>query len=183
MFPFLIVGFVMIINVAAERFVTSSGGSGLLLTPSFGIGMLVAIFAYLSLYYLALRNRRNVRMHAGYMLTTPLILFESPFSRIMLDHMPSLVFTGSEFPQRILHATVISIGISVAFAVAMYLRDRRGGLPFLLAAVIMAVQAVAMYVGPGIEWIRTGFAAYASIPDWLTLVTGFALGAVVSWAG
>ncbi|MFO7763763.1 MAG: hypothetical protein R6V61_08545 [Wenzhouxiangellaceae bacterium] len=101
----------------------------------------------------------------------------------LVNHMPSLVFTGSEFPQRILDAIVISIGISVAFAVAMYLRDRRGGLPFLLAAVIMAVQAVAMYVSPGIEWIRTGFAAYASIPDWLTLVTGFALGAAVSWAG
>lgn len=183
LFPLLIVGFVMIINVSAERFVSSDGGSGLWLTPSFGIGMAVAIAAYLSLYYLALRNRRNVRLHAGYMLTTPLILFESPFSRIMLDHMPFLVFTGSEFPQRIIDAIVISIGISIVFAVVLYLRDPRWRFPFLLAAILMIVQAVAMYVGPSSEWLRAGFAVYASVPDWLTLVTGFALGVAVSWAG
>lgn len=183
LFPFLIVGFVMIIDVSAERFVSSDGGSASFLTPSFGIGMVVAISAYLTMYYLALRNRRNVRLHAGYMLTTPLILFESPFSRVMLDHMPFLVFTGSDFPQKVLDAIVISIGISIVFAVAVYLRDRRWGQPFLLAAVFMTVQAAVMYTAPGIEWIGAGFAAYASVPEWLTLVIGFAAGAAVSWAG
>ncbi len=85
-------------------------------TPSFGLSMVFAIVAYLVLFYLALRNRRSVRLHAGYMLATPLVLFESPFSRIMLDHLPFLVFTGAGFPQRILDAIVISMAMAIAFA-------------------------------------------------------------------
>jgi len=33
-------------------------------TPSFGLSMVFAIVAYLVLFYLALRNRRSVRLHA-----------------------------------------------------------------------------------------------------------------------
>jgi hypothetical protein len=175
LFPFLIVGFVMIINVAAARFITSDSAGTQFLTPSFGLSMVFAIVAYLVLFYLALRNRRNVRLHAGYMLATPLVLFESPFSRIMLDHLPFLVFTGTGFPQRILDAIVISMALAIAFALVMYLRDRKSG--------ILLLQAVAMFFGTGIEWVRTGFAAYAAIPDWITILIGFGLGAAVSWTG
>lgn len=183
MFPFLIVGFVMIINVSAERFVTDDSVGAQFMTPSFGVGMAFAIVAYLVLYYLALRSRRNVRLHAGYMLTTPLVLFESPFSRVMLDHFPFLVFTSSEFPQRVVDAIVISMAVSIAFALVMYLRDRRGGIPFLVAGVLMTLQAVAMYFGTSSEWVRSAFAAYAAIPAWITIGTGFTLGAAISWLG
>ena len=145
--------------------------------------MFFAIVAYLVLYYKALTSRRNVRLHAGYMLTTPLVLFESPFSRVVLDYMPFLVFTNSEFPQRLLDAIVICMGLSIAFALVMYLRDRRTGIPFLVAAGIMFLQAVSMYMGAHLEWIRLAFAAYAQIPDGLTLVAGFLAGAAVAWLG
>ena len=183
LFPFLIVGFVMIINVSAQRFVAAEDEMAAFLTPSFGLSMAFAILAYLVLYYQGLRNRRNIRLHAGYMLTTPLVLFESPFSRIMLDHLPFLVFTNSDFPQRILDAIVISMAMAIAFALVMFFRDRRGGTPFLVAAVLMTLQAVSMYVGTMSDWVRAGFAAYAGIPDWITIAAGFALGAAVSWLG
>ena len=101
----------------------------------------------------------------------------------MLDHLPFLVFTGTGFPQRILDAIVISMAMAIAFALVMYARDRKTGTPFLVAAALIAVQAVTMYVGTSIEWVRSGFAAYAAIPDWITIVVGFALGALVCWLG
>ena len=52
---------------------------------SFLIGMAIAIAAYVTVYYRALKYRRKVWVHSGYMLTTPLILFESPFGRIALS--------------------------------------------------------------------------------------------------
>ena len=73
------------------------------------------------------------------MLATPLVLFESPFSRVMLDHLPFLVFTGTGFPQRILDAIVISMAMAAVFALAMYLRDRKTGVPFLVAAGLIVV--------------------------------------------
>ena len=129
LFPFLIVGFVMIINVSAAAYLADENPVARFLGPSFGMAMAFAIFAYLTLYYLALKNRRNVRLHAGYMLTTPLILFESPFGRVLLSFLPFMVFTGSDFPQRILDAIVIAMGISIAFALVVYMRDRKSGTP------------------------------------------------------
>ena len=183
LFPFLIVGFVMIINVSAASYIANESAKARFLTPSFGLSMLFAILAYLTVFYLALKHRRRVRLHAGYMLTTPLILFESPFSRIMLSYMPFLVFTTSEFPQRILDAIVISMTFSIAFALFLYLRDRKSGIPFLVAASFMCVQAICMYFGTSIEWVRQAFEAYAQIPEELTILLGFSSGAAVSWFG
>lgn len=183
LFPFLIVGFVMIINVSAAAYIADENPGARFLNPSFGLSMLFAILAYLTVFYLALRHRRNVRIHAGYMLTTPLILFESPFSRIMLSYMPFLVFTTSEFPQRILDAIVIAMSMSIAFALFLYLRDRKSGIPFLVAAGFMGTQAICMYFGTRIEWVRQAFDIYAQIPEQLTILIGFLLGAAVSWFG
>ena len=147
------------------------------------LAMMIAILAYLTVFYQALRHRRSVRLHAGYMLVTPLILFESPFSRIILSDLDFLIFTGSAFPQRVLDAIVIAIGLSVAFALALYLRDRKTGTPFLLAAGFLSVEAICMYVGTSIEWVRAGFGVYAAIPETVSIAAGFAAGAIVSWLG
>lgn len=183
LFPFVIVGFMMIINVSAAGYVANESPVARFLGPSFGLAMMFAVLAYLTLFYQALKNRRNVRLHAGYMLATPLILFESPFSRIILSDLPFLMFTESEFPQRILDAIVIAIGISIVFALVLYLRDRKSGIPFLVAAIFLFAESVAMYVGTNIEWVRQGFEAYARIPTALTLLVGFLLGATISWLG
>jgi hypothetical protein len=183
LFPFLIVGFVMIINLTAASYAAHEAEVIRFTGPSFALSMAFAIIAYLILYYLALKHRNNVRLHAGYMLTTPLVLFESPFSRVMLMYLPFMVFTGTEFPQRILDAIVISMGMACVFSLVMYLRDRRGGIPFLIAAVLIFVQAVTMYVGTNLQWVRDGLEAYAQISATATILCGFLLGAAVSWFG
>lgn len=183
LFPLLMVGFVSIINFSAASFAAEKNPFIVVMGPSFGIGMMVALAAYLTVFYLALKNRRNVRLHAGYMLMTPLILFESPFSRIMLKYFPSAVFTGTEGPQFIIDAIVISISLSILFALVMYLRDRKRGTPFLVAMAFMIVQSILMYLGSSVEWIRAGFTAYAQIPAEVTLALGFLLGIAVSWLG
>ncbi len=183
LFPLLIVGFVMIINVTAKSYVESQHLGDVFLGPSFALSMLFAIVAYLVLYYQALKHRRHTRLHAGYMLTTPLVLFESPFSRILLSYLPFLVFTNSDFPQRILDAIVISMGLAIVFAIGMYLRDRKGGIPFLVAAGLMILQAIAMYVGTHSETVRAAFLEYARIPEEITVLFGFLLGAAVAYRG
>lgn len=183
LFPLLIVGFVMIINVSAAGYAANENPIARFLGPSFGMSMLVAIVAYLTLYYQALRHRRNVRLHAGYMLTTPLVLFESPFSRIILSYLPFLIVTNSEIPQRILDAIVIAMGLSIVFALALYFRDRKSGIPFLVAAGFLFIESVCMYVGTNIEWVRQGFEIYARIPAEVSILIGFLVGATISWLG
>jgi hypothetical protein len=182
-FPFVIVGFVMIINVSAESFISAKNAFSVKITPSFGASMLFAIITYLVLFYQALKNRHNINLHAGYMLVTPLVLFESPFSRIMLDYMPFMIFTGSEGVRLILDAIVISMSMAIVFALVMYLRDRKNGLPFLVVAVLMTVQALTMAFAGDIQVWRDIFGAYSQIPEGITISAGLVIGAIVAWLG
>jgi hypothetical protein len=183
LFPFLIFGFVMIINLTAGHFAAGDGPVTMALGPSFGIGMGIAIIGYLTLFYLALKHRRNVKLHAGYMLATPLILFESPFSRVMGDYLPWMNVIGSEFPQAILDTIAISDAMVGVFALVLWARNRKHGAPWLIAAGFVLLQGVVMWFAPFVPAITAGFAAYAAIPPAITLALGIAAGSAAAWLG
>jgi hypothetical protein len=183
LFPFLIFGFVMIINLSAAKYLVRADPVISALGPSFGIGMGIAIAAYLTLFYGALKHRRNVKLHAGYMLATPLILFESPFSRVMGDYLPWMNVIGSQFPHAILDTIAISDALVAGFALWLWARNRKHGAPWLVAAGFVAVQGVVMWFAPFIPVIDAGFAAYAAIPPGVTLALGVAAGTAAAWLG
>jgi hypothetical protein len=174
----------MIINVSAARFSAPDAGEGIrLLGPAFGIGMGIAIAAYLTLFFLALKHRRNVKLHAGYMLATPLILFESPFSRVLGDYMPWMNVIDSDGPRWVLDTIAISDGLGVIFALVLWTTNRKHGAPWLVAAGFMALQAAAMWFTPDMPLIARGFAAYATIPPGMTLALGVLAGGAAAWFG
>lgn len=182
-FPLLIVGFVMIINVSANRFAAQESEFIALLGPAFGIGMAIAIAAYLTLFYLALRNRRNTRLHAGYMLATPLILFESPFSRMMDQFFPWMNVIGSEGPRQVLDTIAISDMLVAIFALVLYLMNRKHGAPWLVAMFFVLLQAVVMWFAPDIAIFNPLFAAYSAVPPALTIAIGLLLGGLAGYLG
>ena len=183
LFPFLILGFVMIIDVSAQRYATAEGAFILHNGPSFGVGMVIAITAYLTLFYHALKQRRNVKLHAGYMLATPLILFESPFSRVMGDFLPWMNVIGSEGPQAVQDTIAISDGLAIAFAMTLYFMDRKHGAPWLVASCFMGLQAMVMWNAPFVPALGPLFNAYAQIPLAVTAAAGIAAGALAGWLG
>lgn len=183
LFPFLILGFMMIIDVSAQRFASADNAFILHNGPSFGIGMAIAISAYLTLFYQALKNRRNVKLHAGYMLATPLILFESPFSRVIGQFMPWMNVIGSEGPQAVQDTIVISDGMGIIFAMTLYFMDRKHGMPWLVASFFMALQAVVMWNAPFMPGLGGWFVAYAQIPQAVTFTAGIAAGLLAGWYG
>jgi hypothetical protein len=183
LFPLLIVGLTMIINLSARRYAGNESPFIAFAGPSFAIGMAIAIAAYLVLFYQALRHRRNVKLHAGYMLATPLILFESPFSRVMDAFLPWLNVIGSEGPQGLFDTILISDTMATIFALALYLRDRKHGAPWLVAAAFMMVQGVVMWITPGNAALGAMLRAYAAVPEPVTLLIAVALGAAACWLG
>lgn len=88
LFPFLIAGLCAIIDRTGKGFIANDDPVRVMLGGSFLSGMGVAIAAYVTVYYRALKYRRQVWVHAGYMLATPLILFESPFGRLLNMFVP-----------------------------------------------------------------------------------------------
>ncbi len=113
LFPFLIGGLAAIIDVTAKGFVANADPVRQMFGGSFLIGMAVAMAAYVTVYYRALKYRRKVWTHAGYMLTTPLILFESPFGRILNMFMPGLIVTGPDTLGLIMTAILWSMALEL----------------------------------------------------------------------
>ncbi|PKB14749.1 hypothetical protein B0I00_2349 [Novosphingobium kunmingense] len=183
LFPFLILGLVMIMDVAGQRYAAQESAFTMHNGPSFGIGTGIAIAAYLTLFYQALKNRRRVKLHAGYMLATPLILFESPFSRVMEAYLPWMNVIGSDDIHIVQDTIAISDGLVALFALVLYSRDRRNGAPWLVAAGFCLFQAVVMWFGPYIPLMGTLFGAYATIPLPVTAAAGMAAGILAGWLG
>jgi hypothetical protein len=183
LFPLLILGFTMIINLAAARYAAKESEFIAYIGGAFGIGMAVAIAAYLTLFYQALKHRRNARLHAGYMLATPMILFESPFSRAMDQYFPWMNVIGSPGIQGLLDTIVVSNALVTLFALALYLRDRKHGAPWLVAIGFMTLQSITMWFAPGWPLLGDFFAAYARVPDGITLAGALLAGAAAGYFG
>ena len=183
LFPLLILGFMMIIDVSAQRYAVAENPFIVHNGPSFGIGMVIAIAAYLTLYYQALKSRRNIKLHAGYMLATPLILFESPFSRVIEQFLPWMNFIGSEGPQAVQDTIVISDSLGIVFAMTLYFMDRKHGAPWLVASCFMGLQSFVMWFSPFVPELGPLFRAYAQIPLVVTASLGIAAGALAGWLG
>jgi hypothetical protein len=66
----LIGGLFAIIDVTASNFAAGRGPVTMMFGGSFLLGLLVAVAAYVLLFYRALKYRRKVWLHSGYMLGT-----------------------------------------------------------------------------------------------------------------
>ncbi|HSQ98757.1 MAG TPA: hypothetical protein VLM36_02460 [Sphingomicrobium sp.] len=182
LFPFLIGGLAAIISRQSQEFVAGDPVR-LLYGPGFLIGTMVAMAAYVTVYYRALKYRRKVWIHAGYMLSTPLILFESPFSRIMGLYIPRFQVHGpADFPH-IMETILWSMALSLVISVVIWWRVRERAKPFLVTAGFIAVELLATGFASDFPVLRQldTFIGHAPVaPIWLM---GFTIGALTSWAG
>jgi hypothetical protein len=183
LFPFLIGGLAAIIDVTAKAFVAGDGPVRMMFGASFLIGMALAIAAYVTVYYRALKYRRKVWIHAGYMLTTPLILFESPFSRLLNAFMPGLVISGPGDLQLVMPAILWAMAIELTVIAAIWLKYRERANPFLVAGGFIVAQMLTMGLMADSALLRALLATVGQAPSAAVVLAGFAVGALTSWAG
>lgn len=182
LFPFLTGGLAAIISRQGEDFVALDPVN-LLYGPGFMLGTMVAIAAYVTVYYRALKYRQKVWVHAGYMLSTPLILFESPFSRIMGLYIPRFQVHGpADFPH-IMETILWSCAIELAIIAIIWWRVRDRAKPFLVTGGLIIVEVLALAFAsyfPVLKRLDTFIGHAPGAPIWLM---GFTVGALTSWAG
>lgn len=183
LFPFLIGGLAAIIDVTAKGYVAGDHPARIMFGGSFLIGLALAIAAYVTVYYRALKFRRKVWIHSGYMLTTPLILFESPFGRLLNGFMPGLTIRGPDDLHLIMPAILWSMAIELAIIAAIWLKFRERATPFLVAAAFIVAQMLTMGLMAQSAVLRSLLFALGQVPSAAVVLAGFALGALTSWAG
>lgn len=183
LFPFLTGGLAAIIDLTAKGYVAGEGATRALFGGAFLIGLLVAIAAYVMLYYRALKYRRATWLHAGYMLGTPLILWESPFSRLLNLFVPGLEITGPQDFPHILHSIVWANASALIFCLVVRWRVGARAQPFLVTAFFIAAQMVAMGQFGDLAIVRTSLTFIGHLPSALVVGAGIVAGALTSWAG
>jgi hypothetical protein len=183
LFPFLIAGFAAIIDVTAKGYVAGDGPVRTMFGGSFLIGMALAIAAYVTVYYRALKYRRKVWIHSGYMLTTPLILFESPFSRLLNGFMPGLTISGPADLHLIMPSILWSMAVELAVIAAIWLKYRERATPFLVAGGFIVAQMLTMGLMAQSAPLLSLLATIGHLPSAAVVLAGFAVGALTSWAG
>ena len=183
LFPFLIAGLAAIIDLTGKGYVAANDPSRIMFGGAFLNATLFAVAAYATLFYRALKERRKVWLHAGYMLATPLILWESPFSRLLIKFVPGLGIAGPRDLPHILHSIVLAMATSVAFGLAVRWRVGPRAHPFLVATLFMAAQMVATGLLGDLAIVRAVLTLIGQVPSYVPVATGFAIGALTSWAG
>ena len=182
LFPFLIGGLAAIIDLTGKGFV---GGDFIRTTfgGEFLIGLALAVAAYVLLYYRALKYRRKVWLHSGYMLATPLILFESPFSRIIGTWIPALQYAGPQDNAVFMDSILWAMAVELVVIAALWWRLRDKANPFLVAGGFIVAQMLTMGLMHDNAALEAMLVVIGNAPSAAVVLTGFALGAATSWAG
>jgi hypothetical protein len=183
LFPFLIAGLCAIIDRTGKGYVAVDDPVRTMLGGAFLIGLAVAIAAYVTVYFRALKYRRKVWVHSGYMLSTPLILFESPFSRLLGMYVPSFIVRGPQDFHLIMPSILWSMALELAIIALIWLRYRDKATPFLVAGGFIVAQMVAMGLMGDLPVLKTLLTVIGQAPSAAVVLTGFAIGAATSWAG
>ena len=183
LFPFLIGGLAAIIDLTAKGFAANDGPVRQMFGGEFLIGLALAMAAYVVLYYRALKFRRKVWVHSGYMLATPLILFESPFSRILGTWMPGLTIHGPQDFDRIIPTILWGMAAELVIIAVLWWRFRDKARPFLVAAVFIVAQMLTMGLLSDNALLEGFLTILAKVPSAVVVLTGIAIGAATGWAG
>jgi hypothetical protein len=183
LFPFLIGGLSAIIDLTAKGYVAANDPIRIMFGGQFLVGLALAIAAYATVYYRALKYRRKVWIHSGYMLTTPLILFESPFSRLLGMYMPGFIVRGPQDFHLIMPSILWSMALSLVFIAAIWLRYRAKANPFLVAGGFVIAQMLTMGLMADNAVLESLLVMLGGVPSAAVVMTGFAIGAMTSWAG
>lgn len=183
LFPFLIGGLAGIIDLTGKTIVTTPDPVRMMFGSSFVVGLALAIAAYVTLYFRALKYRRKVWVHSGYMLATPLILFESPFSRILNMVMPGLTIRGPEDFHRIMPSIEWAMALELLVVAVLWYRFRDKANPFLVAGGFIVAQMVTMGLLANSPLLLPVLRAIGNTPSAVVVGAGFVIGAATSWAG
>lgn len=132
---------------------------------------------------MALRHRRQVRLHAGWMLSTALPLVSPVLGRVFNQTVPGMTIRGpQDFP---VFGAGVQLANLVAALVALWLwrRDPRHGRPWAVALAVIVAQIVAFQLIPAGEPWKSAFGAMTTPPLGVLLALGLAMGAVTVWMG
>lgn len=179
LFPLFLAGGMSIFMGMAERFVSGSPFQAMY-APRLAWLDVIGVGGFAYFYFEAMRQRRKVHLHSGYLLATVIFLLPPIFGRLMA--IP-LGVTGPEDFGKLGIGFQVANGLTAGIAFWIAFRRGKHGRPFALAGVLTLVAALLYQTIGGMEAWQMFYAQAALLPT-----TPFALaagigGVLISYAG
>ena len=181
-FPFFLASNLLIVHSVAGKFVTGENPFAARFGARLAILDLIATAAIAFLYWSALRWRREVHLHARFMLATVFFLFAPIFARVFRLYVPPLAVVPPEFDGFLFNVQLANFA-TLLLAVALAARLPKHARPWLMTAAAVAVQMVAFETLGGWAAWEAVVLAIAALPASLVFSSGLAAGALVAWLG
>ena len=182
LFPFFLAGGLLVLQTMAAKIGTREDPFYVVFGARLGTMDALSSIALPFLFYLAMRWRRKVHLHARYMLAPVLFLLGPILSRLM-PALPPFAVTGPETFYRFGYGLHFSNGIAVAVAALLYAKAPKHGLPFLVVGGLVLVQSLLFEtLGRTQGWV-TLYSSLANVPTPLVVSLGLAGGVMAGAAG
>lgn len=137
----------------------------------------VVVLAWL--FHQALSQRRNIQLHARYMMATPLFLVPPTIGRIFDRIVPGLIINGPQDFFRFAWAMHLADLIPVGIAWWLWRQSPRHGRPFVVVGAAVLLQGVMFEtIGRTAIWAET-FAAIGRVPTPALLGATIVVAAVI----
>ena len=183
-FPFFMASAMLIVWSMAYN--TAFGDSIIYREHGEGLGAydLVSVAAILWFYFEALKSRRQVHVHARFMIGTLFALLGPIFARLVA--IPLFITLGDSFPPPSIFYAALVIAQVGAFFVALWLLrgiPLQGVRPMRWVVGLTVVQMAAFSLFRLSDGWREIFMAMGATPSWAWAALGFVLGVLVTWRG
>jgi hypothetical protein len=182
LFPFFVVGGLLVIQTMAAKFGAGADPFYAMFGARLGLMDALSSIAIVGMFFIALKWRRKVHLHARYMLA-PILFLLGPILGRLAPALPPLAIGGPETLYRFGYGVQLANLIAIVVAAILYLRAPRHGLPWLIGGGIVAVQSLLFdTLGRTAAW-ESLFATIAAVPVAAVAGLGLAASAAAIWAG
>jgi len=149
----------------------------------FGFFDTVANVGFATLFYGGLKHRRNVQLHARYLVATTLFLVAPVIWRLLGEHVPFFASDTPETLHRFSYAMAAGNAGAIAITLYLYRQAPRYGRPFAIAAGFIAAQQVLFETLGRLEAWGELFSRFGSVPTSPLVVSTGVLSLAICWHG
>ena len=181
LFPLFLAGGAGIFIGMAERYVEAASPFYTMYAPRLAWLDFVGVGGVAYFYFQAMKWRRKVHVHAGYLLATAIFLMPPIVGRLT-PLLPGLSIAGPADFGKLMIGFQIGNLVTALVALLIGLRSRKGE-PFFIAAALHVLAAVLFQTIGGWPAWQSLYARTAEIPLFPFVLATAVAGAGIAWAG
>lgn len=148
-----------------------------------GLIDVVAAFAFAFFMFMALRDRRSVGLHGGWMLATVFLMITPTLARLFPAFVPGLTIRSAEEMVRFAGSVQLAQFVGICIAVFLLFRYRSHNAPMKILLGVLLLQSILFETLGKSAWWDGINSQIGAMPPGVLMAFGVALGAIAVAAG